>query len=627
MRYNSKTVFKFLAIPAGIYALYVIGMIVLLNTSLFSRLVGMQDEELTHIRFHGAYSFFPGHLRSGEMKIAIRDENVRVTLDLKGVDFRFAIRSLFRETLEIGFLEVRELGMTVQIKSDEEKAKHIDAHSKPEDLVPISQAKHDEHQEARWRFLIPRLKIEKASPLRFGDLEIKGDILVVGGFRLQPGVDAEVFPSSIEFRHADAGSDLKDLEGRIDARFLPFPIDRIEGNQVFEYATGEVALRGRAENLRILNVTLKSLPGYRFGRSQTNIETKIALRSGQFTEGSYFRTSMSEISFQAPRFELEGAGQLEWLVKKGAKACGKIIECGESRLSVRFPHASSVLSIGDSGKVRGKATGIEAFARIHGTHLSNVFLGMRAALSLKGASLSGKGTGWKLDSNWRGKLAALGGIVPKAWVTDCKEKSQFTVETKSFSYRPPDENPIEGRGNILITLCPLDFRSGQLSFPDVRVEASAHTPLGGAFDVSARLTDLIQRANPAEGADATWKGKLRFRLGGAKAWLDWLKERKGLSSVVSTLLRTDVVEGSAEWELIGDRQWARFDDVHSSGLWTAWGTYSADADRKLIAAEAHVAGVPVGVTLIDRKFNYTLFPEESWYPFEARSFPKLPKIN
>lgn len=607
MKRRKKTLWA-VAVVAALYLLYVGGSALLLNTPLLMALAKMSDPSLTHLRMGWAWSLYPGHLRAGRLVVAIRDQHVKVDVDVRHVRARFSPRALLRKEIRFRDVTATDGALLIEMKGPHGTAEHHAKHSKPGDQFLPTPERMRQMRESTWTIHVENVRAV-LKKVRVGGEDYVGNATVEGGFRLVPGVEAEIFPSRVSVKNGSVSDKLSKLDFDAQGTFHKFIIPHTGGNEVFRYLDADVSLSAVAEDLEILNLTLRSLDGYGFGKSHGNVKAEISVRRGDLQQGSYLRVAPSPLEFTAPSFSLQGRGSVRWEVPSHGR---------HSTLNVHLTRPKAQVSFGKKSRVTGTVGRVDAGAILFGVNLESAFHGLKGTMAIEWAKLSAHDRGddalkWSVDLAARGKISAVAGKVPPSQDNGVPQRLIVDVRSSRFQSKKPTLD-LRPRGRITLKIPPVDMRQGKVNLKELLGNFDLGLASGREVEVSMATEDISHHFSTQMGGTGRWRGVTRLGIQGFDDLMAELGNPLDLPGIVTTIVSTDKLNAELEWEHADEGWWIRARSVESSGIWSLWGTLQALKDEKPMGVfEARVLGVPVGVKIRDGEAPVQVFPSAEWY--------------
>lgn len=581
-----------IALPIGVYVLYVVAIAALLNTSLFAALTDMTDSGETHLRFENATSFIPGKIRVGKLRVLVREPDVELDVDLEGAVVNLDLRALTEKRVRVISLRVDETTVAIRKKvppPEVEKVGSVAEHER------AALAEERRRLANRWTIEVERVELPNIPSIRLEKKELRGKMAIAGAFMLQPGTRAEVYPSRFTVADGNWNDEVTGIQLTSEARIHRFHKARVSGSEVFRYLDARVEGTAKASGLELLNVTLRSLGDYGFGSGEANLAGALEIRKGKIQRGSAIRAERSTIRVSAPSFEFSGKGHLEW--KAGSDDSSALhAEISEAKTDVRL----------GGNRIHGTIKKVVADARILGLDLTSAFTGLSGRLRLVDGRLASgpmaEGTEkfrYQFKARLGGEITAVAGDYPDNEAAP--KPSVFTVEIVESKFALPKLGTIEGLGRVAFTVRPVDFRDGRAEFPRLRIDYRGE--LDGKYPLA--LAWVSTRANRVFATKKSkverWEGNGRMKIEDFNGVLSYLSDTDRISGLVRVGLHATEVRGSLDWTISPRETRVTVHDLDSNGIWSGAGTLISEkspdgsAFETRARFEGKILGFPVGV--------------------------------
>lgn len=596
------------AIPIGLYVLYVAAIAAILNTPIFGLITEMTDPGKTHLRFESAYSFVPGKIRIGKIRVLVREPDVDLDVLLERAQVSLDFGALAKKRVRITSLLVDETTVAIRTKAATDEG--IVASDPLE--APSALARERDRLENRWTIEVERVDLANLLWVKIDEDELRGRMAIAGAFLLQPGAQAEVFPSRFVITDGNWNGDVTNIRLSSEVRIHRFKKARVSGSEVFRYLDARIEATAKTSGLQLLNITLRSLGDYGFGNGEANLAGNVEVRSGKIMGGSAVRAEKSTIRMSAPNFEINGKGRIEW----------KTDASGEySTLHARVSDAKADLRIGRN-RIQGSVREVIADAKILGLDLPTPFTGLSARLRLRGgrllsAPLPRSGTNkfrYSVKARLGGELTAVAGEYPDD--SFVSKPSRFTVEIDESALAIPKLGTIYGDGRIAFTVRPIDFRDGRVEFPRVRIayrgELDRKYPFALEW-VSTRATRVFATRKKNE---ERWEGDGRMKIEDFNGVLNYLSDSDRISGIARAGLHATEVLGSFDWAISPLETRVKIRHIDSNGSWSGSGTLVSERNAADSSSETHgrfdgkVLGFPIGVGIAEGDVEVNLSPGE-----------------
>ena len=557
----------------GIYAFYVLIVVLFFNTPLFEKVTSMDDPELTQIRFAGAISPFPGYLWIHQAKIYIRDQNVSSEIHANQDLIKFDLLPFFKKKVHTTLLQIGEANVKIGFKTPEEKEAHLKKYTSSKDVnselkkeAGLENLKNHIHLE------FPNIHILKITEVDAPWGDLKGEIHLEGGFTIQPGAEVEVFPTTLTIHDGTIPNQFEKMDATVYTYFERFFIPDAPGNAVFPFITADV-----------------------------HFQAHILLHKGNLTEGSFLETSPSRIALGNSNFRAYGTGEAKWKVVNDYST----LDLNLAKVSAKKLDSNpKILNL-------GTLSHLDLHLDLYGNALLDAFHGLMGQLTLKdlkwssqnSPKLSGQGTG-------QGKLIGFSGNIPKSarkfWNT---QKTNLQFEIEKLTLQTELFKQIEVAGSISAVTSPIDLGSEALHFPTVKTHFKVKLGEKSETTLSGEMKEATYLFSPLE----HWKGNFNLVVADTRPFVEALQAQKKIAWPASSLAKVSNLNVDLDWELGNDFSWFRFNRVKSSGIWTAYGSLMDSGNGLKGAFEVRVAGMPVGIRLEHQESKVKILPSKDWY--------------
>lgn len=591
----------------GVYLSYVAGIALLLNTPLFARLAEMSDPGKTHLAFDRAWSLVPGTIRAAAIRVLVREPDVEIDVELRRARIDLDFGALRTRRIRVTSLRVDETTVAIRKKNPPPDAERIAS------VREYAQAQLSEERRRlaeRWTIDVERVDLRNLPWVKLEEKILRGRMEITGAFLLQPGTQAEVYPSRFTIADGNWNGEITGLRLESEMRIHRFRKSRVNGSEVLRYLDARVSTTAKASGLQFLNVTLRSLSDYGFGDGEANLAATLEVRSGKILPGSEVRADRSTIRLNGPRFDASGKGRLEWKAGKDDDSTLRA-EIADAKAEVRFGR----------NRVEGSVRGIVADVRILGLDLTSAFTGLAGRIRVRdGAFTSTPAEGsdespgafrYSARARVGGEIAAIAGNYPKKGRTLARSSS-FAVALDESTIVVPAFGIARGRGRITLAVHPIDFRKGSVDFPRLTVRyrgvLDGKYPLDLAWS-SSRVNRLFDGKGP-EGD--RWRGNGRLRLGNFDGLLKFLADTDRISGLTRLGLHATEVRSAVDWEIAANEARLTVHELDSNGIWSGFGTLvsakpSVGAPSETRGRfEAKVFGLPVGIGIADKAVEVKL---------------------
>ncbi len=597
-----------LAALATLYFVYVAGVAILLNTSLFRKIAGMGDDALTHINLKGAFSPFPGYLHINEGEVFISDQNVSITVHVSQVSAWFNLRNLKEKVFLVRDLHVKNAWVDLKMKTKEEAIAHLKKYINREDVDLDYKIKHAEETRKNGAILdFKHIVIDRISEVKTAMGTFKGDLSVDGGFRIQPTIEVEIYPTRLTVLRTDLQDNFTGLEGTADVQFDPFFIPTAPGNAVFPYVNVKLELQGHVQSLHFLNTFLYAIPQYELSGGGTPVKASIVINKGHLEKGSRLYTNnATNIIFESPNFTSRGIGSLEW----------KVLDKRSSRATV-FIRKVKIDNKQNKEDRHGTVDSMRLKFNMIGTDLWSAFNGIEAEWEMKKMKFSvyrakTKKKDIKVRASFEGEgtLVGIAGIIPPDLYAIYKKRpSQFNLRITSMTINSNFFVPLEVAGNIRLATRPLDLSVNTVVLPEIAGDFTVTLDPYGKTEGTIK----VDKGNYLVAPIGEWKGHMSVSLKDTEPFVKALKAENEISSLGAGVAKVKDLNLDLDWGLQKKNFWMHLNKVQSSGSWTAFGSLKHDADGMQGAFEVRVLRLPVGIRIDPEKMQVKLFPGTDFY--------------
>ncbi len=600
-----------LLLPVAIYVVYVVAVAAILNTPLFAQLTGMTDEKATHLKFSMAYSFIPGKIHVGKVLLALREPGVDLDVHLRGSEIDLELEALTRKELRIRRLDTPRMHVLLRTKkAPKEKAA---------DRKEISAEEEKHRQATRWKLWITGIDLRGFEAIEFDQRKLEGEIRIQGGFFLQPGTIAEIFPTSLTVREGRWNGDIEKISLDLLASFDRFAGPRTDGAEVFDYLDAKVSGTGVAQSLDLLNLTLRTLEGYTFGKTQAaNLKTEILVKKGVIQPGSHFRAEKTEVRFDSPTFDFVGTGDAIWEV--GEKP-------DESELRLELTNAKTEIRLSEKQTLKGSIRRVSGNARLRGLTLADPFSGLAGKIRITDGNVSvgtdrpAKGAAKSTDAEFalaarlRGELTAIAGKIESNWIPRGRSNLKVWIDRSRIAI--PDLGIIRGNGLVAVSVKPIDFRTYEAEFPSLQFDYSGKIADQYSFDFRWRSNRSTRRFPSAGDRPGNFEGQGLLEISKVNEILKFLSDSDKIPKLAAVALGATEMRAAIEWDFTEAEKWLRTKEVDSNGIWKGWGAVIFTDQETRGAFEGRVAGIPIGIGLGGPDVRFKLLPNRTWYDARA----------
>lgn len=589
-----------IGIPVGIYLSYVFAIVIFLNTPIFREVTEMSDDAKTHIELVGAWSLFPGTIHAAIIKVLIREPDVELDVLLHRTRIDIDLQDLLRKQARMPFLHVGETSVAIRKKTAPREARE----NRPvEVIVREALLQEQERLARRWTISIERVEMPNLSSVKLGGGTLRGKMAIRGSFMLQPGTQAEIYPSSFTIEEGAWNDEITGIQFKSTVQIHRFMKASVSGSEVLRYLQGHLEGNAKANDLRFVNVTLHSLGDYGFGKGDANLSGHFDIRGGKILDGSALRAERSEIQLEGPRFDVAGKGELDWRANGATNSSTLHAEVHDANTTIRF----------GGNQIRGSVHRIEADAKILGLDLTNAFTGLSAHLRVEDGRIEGHPIGkipadrvaYRMKARIGGELSAIAGDYPD--FAGLPASSHFAVDLDESNAVIPKLGTIDGAGRVAFKIRPIDFRRGRADLPELNVHYRGQ--IDGKYPVVLGWTSTHAGRvfGSKNSADDRWEGNGILKLSEFNGLLKYLSDTDRISGLMKTGLHATVVKTVVDWKIAPLETRLNVHDIDSNGIWSAFGTIVSTKPSEDAPAEfsgdfkAKVLGLPIEIGLAGKE--------------------------
>jgi hypothetical protein len=594
------------------YAIYVVGAWVFLNTSVFAKVADMQNDDQTYVKLHGAISPFPGFLYVNSGRLFISDQNVSIGIDLTEIGARFSLLPLLKKRLVLDKLHIKEAKVDLGMKSPEESFAYQKKYVTADSLDLKKRAEYVKAAEISHLTLeFPELQIDTISQIKSELGDFQGGVTLTGGFVIQPKVYVEVFPTTLKFYKGEIPDQFTSVQGEAKASIARFRMIDAPGNAVFPYFTANLRLDMNVKSLKMLDMTLRKLPGYAFEGRDTRLSVRADLVKGKLQKGTNISATPTQLSIHSPGVTATGFGEMKWEVDSETT----------SKLSAHMKNVKVVQN--SDAFMAGSLKKLDLGIKLFGTELLDAFHGLFATITLDHLrwNIESKGKNPNLqyqgEITGNGSLSGYSGEVPQSLKESEKKASDLSLKIKSLNLKTSFLSSIKGTGSIDVFARPVDLGANSVEFPKVNVGLDLQVGKYGMVKSKATFRKLEYRLFPVE----SWKGELEWDMDTTVPYVDALRDQDKLSAILGTVARVHDLVIKMDVEAGKKYSWLRFNEVSSSGIWKAYGTLTNQEEGMKGLFETKVLSLPIGIRVTPQKTDIKFLPSSEWYDESPADYP------
>ena len=595
------------------YAIYVAGVAIFLNTHLFNKVAGMENDDQTYVKFSGAVSLFPGFLFVTDGRVFISDQNVSIKIDVHHIWARFSFLPFLKKKILVDELHLENAKVDLGMKTIDESVKFQSKYVTPDDMnLQKRKEKVKEFEKSHLTLVFPNIKIDHISEVKSSLGLFKGDLALQGGFLIQPKVKVEVFHTVLKFISGEIEGQLTKVHGEARVNIESFRMIDAPGNAVFPYFNVDLNLDMNLSSLQKLDLSLKQLPGYFFDGKDAQIAIRTKVIKGRIEERSFVSITPSQLLVHAPGFTASGLGEMNW--KVDAKD-SSLVTVELSRVKVQ--HDSDTY-MGGSLKKMGLRV------RLLGTELVDAFHGIMVTLKLNKLI-------WKIQSQdtnpnlqyegvvtGNGTLSGYSGKLTQAEKGITNDTTNLNLTIENLKLKTSFLSDILGTGKIKVFSRPINLSENSVHFPRINTDLNLELNKYGMVKTQAKFKNLEFHFFPQD----AWKGEVEWQVDQTSPFVSALVDQKKMSGLLGTFARVHQMVLKLDVELERENSWLRFNEITSDGIWKAYGTLMNQKNGMHGAFEAKVLKIPIGIRILPEKTDVQLFPTARWYDEYQSALPR-----
>ena len=289
-------------------------------------------------------SLVPGHLRFATLTLRSRDSNVEWEARLEGVTVDVALVDLASRRFHARTVRAAGLTFLLRERLTRDEATPARAGRYPDITGYPNPPRRDPPAPPvapgdPWRVAVDDLRVALVGAIWIDAWRWEGEGSLSGGFRLRPGIEAEVLPSDLEIARGTLhwGRDVvsRNTAGRVRAWLPRFDTQAYPGNEVWKIMSGSAPLDGTLDAVPFLSPD-GSRPSPTHGGS---VRIRVSMRDGR-GGGSV----SARLRDARPLVSLVPAGPAKWaagLLDLRDFAVSARVGIAPGRLTVSPVHASA----------------------------------------------------------------------------------------------------------------------------------------------------------------------------------------------------------------------------------------------------------------------------------------------
>ncbi len=206
-------------------------------------------------------SLVPGRIRFATLVVRTQDSNVQWEARLENVSVDVALADLARRRFHARTVRAGRLAFRLREKLTPAEATPPRMRRYPRIAGFTDPPRRDPSKAPAapgnpWRVVVDDLRVGKLQEIWIDAWRWEGEGLVSGGFRLRPGIEAEVLPSELKIGSGILrwGADVvsRGTAGRVAASLPRFDTQKYPGNEIWKIMSGAASLDGTLESVPFL---------------------------------------------------------------------------------------------------------------------------------------------------------------------------------------------------------------------------------------------------------------------------------------------------------------------------------------------------------------------------------------
>ncbi|HVJ65279.1 MAG TPA: hypothetical protein VM901_08495 [Bdellovibrionota bacterium] len=295
---SRKKALKIIAAFAFVFEIvYVIAANAFLRSETFDQLLNGSPEKLW-IRFHDAYSYWPGHARMRALDVRGHNGPVIWQVHAENVSAQLSLIPLLWRTLEVNRADVERAATSIQLWQER--------------LPPSPPSRRDP-----FRLKFHDVEIENLYEVAIHDYLYRGEASVDGSFELWPGRELNVWNAELDFRQGKVTKQdtpvLDNLRAKLDASLLDYLPPEDKGIEVLNHIKrASLEVSGDLSDPNFVNLYLQSIPWLGVSRLKGALKTKIEVRDGHLAPDTSGEVRADRIDFELGPYRSESWGFVRW---------------------------------------------------------------------------------------------------------------------------------------------------------------------------------------------------------------------------------------------------------------------------------------------------------------------------
>jgi hypothetical protein len=328
-----KWLFRILLGLVALYAIYVLGANLFLNTDLAFGLINGKPEKL-HVSWSSGSTFWPGRVKIEGLEIRGQSRKTQWYCAMPGGSFRIELLGLLSKEIRVREGEGRGFDFRIRrrITAEEALTELVDwlpeipgfrnpPDPRPEDLYPPPKPK-----KRTWHIRVGRVDLEGPVSLWFNRMQIVGQGSVGGSLDYRLRHEMEIPAAELRLEDGrfliDAAPFAEQIEGTVQASFRPFIPRGARGLRVLDFLAAEVSVPSAVvPDLDVFDPLFPPRSGLSIRSGSASLEGQLSMAEAGTATGSF---DLRAEGLDIVSLEAETQGDLELLIRlqKGDLARG-----------------------------------------------------------------------------------------------------------------------------------------------------------------------------------------------------------------------------------------------------------------------------------------------------------------
>lgn len=623
-----KWIKRSLAALFFLYSVYVVTVFVFLSTPLLRKVADL-GVMAGFVEVQRGWSWIPGKIELRNVHIEVEDHNIHLWVDLPKVEVRMKMMNLFKREVFITQLDTpAELAFSIRARIRQRTPNEKKIYIKEKKRLLANK---ETSRGGSWKMIVEDVNLGYASELAVDDWRYVGRARIQGGFRLTPGVKAEVKTSVVHFDEGSIAGFAQRLTGKAELEFKPFDVPSVHGNEVFRYLNSEIQLVGNIEHLRFLDSfwAKKDESSLCLDEAAGRFQLISKVMSGKIKDGSWFSVNSEKLGLRFDNWVLAGRGKLDWKVEELKNRA--LLVMGADRIQL-LNRNKKISRLANHGKVK-------ANIYMTGLDLERAFNSWQGKFELQSLAIKNiKEWNFMLpaDIQFQQGEATLSGVVNtfSEPVSSSKQKGFLDMEVKDWMIATPKislsgAEPLRIKARIPTQVAGFkrwSIDQMNIDIPGVKILFS-ESPVSVNQGLWWTRIEL-KNTDYEEGKSLLWKSRARVWMKNTEPVLEWLERDKKISSFLRALGSDRTAH--LETHLSGNERTINISpfllEVGEAALAKGGLVISSDgADGVMVIRSGMIT---LGLDINDSKTETALFVGDDWLKKRVRKrCPSLGKIR